>query len=177
MARRTTSRRVVDAALAIRRAQRAVGDERLRRRLRRAELQLSAELGGSVPKSVAARALGISTTALERWVDAGKLPPVRRPGGREEVAAEALLDVAEEVVRLREAGVTRGLVAEALRRLEQRGLPRRRLRPNEPARELRAAFRETTPAERLRGTAELSLAATTLAGYGARRRARAVDDA
>jgi hypothetical protein len=175
MGRRTSARRLVEAGLAVRGAKNAVADERLRRQLQRAELQLRAELGGSVPKSVAARVLGISTTALERWVDAGKLPTVRRPGGREEVAAEALLDVAEEVVRLREEGVARGLVAEALRRLEPRGLPRRRLRPNEPASELRGAFSWTTPAERLRETAELSLAATTLAGYGARRRAGAAD--
>jgi hypothetical protein len=143
-------------------------------RLRRAETLVRAELGGAVPKSVAARILGVSTTGLERWIDAGKLPVLRRPGGREEVAAEALLDVAEEVVRLREEGMSRGLLANALRRLEQRGLPRRRLRPNEPARELRAAYERSTPTERLRETVELSFAATTLAAYGARRRARAV---
>lgn len=142
-------------------------------RLRRAEAFVRAELDGAVPKSVAARALGVSTTALERWVDAGRLPVVRRPGGREEVAAEALLDVAEKVVRLREQGVSRGLLASALRRLELRGLPRRRLRPNESALELRAAYECSTPAERLRETAELSFAATTLEAYGARRRARA----
>lgn len=144
-------------------------------RLRRAEGLLRAELAGAVPKSVAARLLGVSTTALERWIDAGRLPVVRRPGGREEVAADALLDVAEEVRRLREEGLTRGLLATALRRLEDRGLPRRRLQPNEPAGELRAAYEHSTPAERLRETAELSLAATTLAAYGARKRAGAAD--
>ena len=173
----TTARRLVEAAVAIRRAQGAVNDDRARLRLRRAELRLREELGGSVPKSVAARVLGVSTTALERWVDAAKLPVVHRPGGREQVAADAFLDVAEEVGRLREEGVSRGIVAEALRRLERRGLPRRSLRPNETAAELRANLARTTPAERLRETAELSFAATTLAGYGARRRARAADGA
>jgi hypothetical protein len=171
MARATRARRLVDAALTVRRAQRDVADERARLRLRRAELRLREELGDSVPKSIAAGALGVSTTALERWVDAGKLPVVRRRGGREEIAAEALLDVGDEVARLREGGVSRGVVAEALRRLEPRGLPRRRLRPNEPAHELRAAYRDTTGSDRLRETAELSLAATSLAGYGAARRA------
>lgn len=147
-----------------------MADDRARRALRRAELRLREELGGAVPKSVAARLLGVSTTGLERWVDAGRLPVVRRPGGREEVVAEALLDVAEEVERLREEGASRGLVAEALRRLERRGLPRRRLRPNESPEELRRAFEGSAPARRLRETAELSLAATTLAGHGARRR-------
>ena len=171
MRRTVRAQRLGDALLAIRLAARDVADERARRRLRRAELRLLAELGGSVPKSVAARLLGVSTTALERWVGAGRLPVVRRPGGREEVAADALLDLAEEVARLREDGVARGVLAQALRHLERRGLPRRRLRPNEPAGELRARFRQTTPLERLRETAELSYAVTTLAGYGARRRA------
>jgi len=172
---RTRSRRLVEAALAIRRGQRDVPGERGRMRLRLAEIRLREELGGAVPKSVAAHLLRVSTTGLERWIDAGKLPATRRPGGREEVAAEALLDVAEEVARLREESASRGLIAEALRRLERRGLPRRRLRPNEPASELRGAYERTTPAQRLRETAELSLAATTLAGYGARRRVRTRD--
>lgn len=171
MGRTAQARRFVKALLEIRRAQRHVADRRDRLRLFRVELLLCEELGGSVPKSVAAGLLGVSTTALERWIDAGKLPVVRRPGGREEVAAEAALDVAEEVARLREEGASRGVLAEALRRLEPRGLPRRRLRPNEPARELRDAYQQTTPDQRLRQTAELSLAATTLSAHGARRRA------
>jgi excisionase family DNA binding protein len=177
MARRIRANRLTAAGLAIRRTQREIAGAEGRMRLRRAEALLRAELAGAVPKSVAARLLGVSTTALERWIDAGKLPAIRRPGGREEVAAEALLDLAEEVSRLREEGVPRGLLATALRRLEERGLPRRRLRPNEPASELRAAYERSTPAERIRETAELSLAATTLAAYGARTRAAAANGA
>jgi hypothetical protein len=173
MARRIRARRLVEAGLAVRRARSDIRDGRVRMRLRRAEALVRAELDGAVPKSVAARLLSVSTAGLERWIDAGKLPVVRRPGGREEVAAEALLDVGEEVVRLREDGVSRGMLATALRRLEERGLPRRRLRPNEPARELRAAYEGSKRADRLRETAELSYAATTLGAYGARRRARA----
>jgi hypothetical protein len=145
-----------------------VTSERALLRLTRAELRLRTELGDSVPKSVAADLLGVSTTALERWIDRERIPVVHRPGGREEVAAGALLDLAEEVTQLREEGASRGLIAEALRRLEQRGLPRRRLRPNEPARELRAAYLSTTPSQRLRETAELSLAVTTLARHRTR---------
>lgn len=173
MARKTRARRLLEAGLAIRRAQRDVADERARLQLRRAELRLREELGGAVPKSVAARLLGVSTTGLERWIDSGNIPVVQRPGGREEVAAEALLDLAGEVALLREEGASRGLLAEALRRLERRGLPRRKVRPNEPASELRGSYERSTPAGRLRDTAELSLAVTTLAGYGARRRAEA----
>lgn len=175
MARRVHARRLVGAGLSIRRAQRDVRGERGRVRLQRAEGLIRAELDWAVPKSVAARVLGVSTTGLERWIDAGRLPVIRRPSGREEVAAEALFDVAEEVVRLREERVSRGLLANALRRLGQRGLPRPRLRPNEPARQLRAAYERSTTAERLRETAELSLAVTTLGAYGARRRTRAAE--
>lgn len=174
MPRRIRARRLVEAGLALRRAQSDIRDGRVRMRLRRAEALVRAELDGAVPKSVAARMLGVSTAGLERWIDAGKLPVVRRRSGREEVAAEALLDVAVEVVRLRERGVSRGLLASALRRLEERGLPRRRLRPNESAGELQAAYEGSTPVERLRETAELSFAATTLGTYGARVRGAAV---
>src|SRR5215211_3888416 len=163
MARALRARRLIDASVAIRRAARTVDDDAIRRHLRRAELRLRAELGGAVPKVVAARTLGVSTTALERWIKTGRIPVVRRPGGREEVAAAALFDIAEEVAEIRQEGTSQGVLAAALRRLEERGLPRRRLRPNESARELRAAFRLTTPAQRLRETAELSLAVTTLA--------------
>ena len=176
MARTARARRLVEAALAIRRARDGVLDERARRQLRRAEHLLRQELGDAVPKSVAARFLGVSNTALERWIDAGRIPVVRRPGGREEVAAEALLDLAAEVARLREAGHSRGVLAGALRELERQGLPRRRLRPNETAAELRAAYKSSTAADRLRETAELSRAVTTLARYGARNRARTAND-
>jgi hypothetical protein len=165
--------RALEVAAEIRQAARAVRDERVARRLRRAERLLRREIGPSVPKRRAASLLGVSVAALERWIAAGKLPVVRRPGGRQEIEAGALLDVVEEVRRLREEdGVVRGALATAFRRLAERGLPRPNLRPNTPARELRRSYLDSTPRERLRETAELSHALTTLAGYGARRRAR-----
>lgn len=170
MSRAQRTARLAHAALALRQAAGHVGHERSRLRLRRAERLLREDMGGSVPKSVAARLLGVSTTALAKWVEAGRLPVVRRPGGREEIDAEALLDVAEEVARLREAGSARGVVATALRRLDERGLPRRRLRPNRPARELRSDYLATTPLDRLEEAAELSEFATTLAALGAETR-------
>ena len=170
MLRTTSTRRLTEAALAVRQAALEVGDERLRRRLRRAERLLREEMGGSVPKSVAAHMLGVSTTALARWVEAGKLPVVRRPAGRTEIAAEALLEVAGEVARLRDEGKTRGVLAAAFRSLEERGLPTRRPRPNMSARELRAAHVSTTPLARLEEAAALSEFATTLAALAAESR-------
>jgi hypothetical protein len=105
---------------------------------------------------------------LQRWIASGDLPTVRRPRGREEVDARALLDVVAEVRRGAE-GSRRAPIARAIRRLAERGLPRRRLRPNQPAHELRTEYLRSTPVERLRETSELSYAATTLAGYGAAR--------
>jgi hypothetical protein len=161
----------MEAATAVRLAARYAEDERAVRQLRRAERLLRQEIGPSVPKRRAAALLGISVTALERWIGADKLPVVQRPGGREEVDADSLLDLVEEVRRLRnDEGVSRGVVAEALRRLAERGLPRPRLRPNTPPHELRRSYLSSIPVERLSETADLSLAATTLAGYGARRR-------
>jgi hypothetical protein len=171
MSRKQSARRLVEAALAIRMAARDVSDPDARRRLALAEARLREELGWSVPKGVAASLLGVTPAGLERWIDAGRLPVVRRPGGREEVAVEALLDVADELAA-RPEGVVRAPLAEAFRRLDRGGLPRRRLRPNQTAAELRRSFTATTPTERLREAAELSHAATVLAARGARRRAR-----
>jgi hypothetical protein len=171
MGRAERAERAVEAVTDIRLAAAAVHDPRAKRRLRRAEGLVLRDVGPSVPKRRAAAVLGISVTALERWVRSGRLPVVRRPGGREEVDVRALLDVVEELRRVRdETPGEHRPVARAFARLAARGLPRRRLRPNERADDLRRSYLHSTPIERLRETAELSFAATTLAGYGARPR-------
>jgi hypothetical protein len=107
-------------------------------------------------------------TALDKWIARGRLPVVRRPGSsREEVDAVALLDLAEEVAQLREAGRTRGVLATAFERLAEQGRLRPQLRPNQSARELRGHFLRTTPSDRLREVAELSFVLTGLAARGA----------
>src|SRR5712691_2953827 len=160
MGRAERAEQAIEAATAIRLAAAAPADDRrAARRLRRAEQLILRGIGPSVPKRRAAALLGISVTALQRWIRLGRLPVVRRPGGREEVDAGALLEVVEEVRRIREdESVSRGVVACAFRRLAARGLPRPRLRPNQPAQELRSAYLRSTPVERLRETAELSFA-------------------
>ena len=45
-------------------------------RLRRVENELRELLAPGVPKAQAARVLGVSATALTRWVDRGRLPLV-----------------------------------------------------------------------------------------------------
>lgn len=58
---------------------------------------LERELGETVSRRLAARALGVSHTALGRWVKAGDLPVVFSPAGRVEVPVPALLDLLDSV--------------------------------------------------------------------------------
>jgi hypothetical protein len=167
MGRAAAVERAVEQVVALRQVADAVSDPRERRRLARVLRRLRREVGVGVPKRRAAAILGVSVPALQKWIDRGRLPVVRRPGGREEIDAEALLDLAEEVSRLREAGERRGLLSAAFARLAERGRPRPKLRPNESARDLREVFEQTTPLERLRIGAELSMVGTVLAARGA----------
>ena len=86
-------------------------------RLRRAEQQapgirdivsvrarLERELGGGVSRSLAARLLGVSHTALQKWIDAGDVPVVIAPSGKTEVPVAALVDLHEAITSERESG-------------------------------------------------------------------------
>lgn len=68
----------------------------------RAELEV--ELGETVSQRLAARFLGVSHTALQRWIKAGDLPVVYTPSGRKEVPVASLLDLQERVERERSRG-------------------------------------------------------------------------
>jgi hypothetical protein len=65
---------------------------------------LEDELGETVSRRLAARILGVSHTALNRWVEAGDLPLVLNADGREQLPVAALLDLFEAVNRERESG-------------------------------------------------------------------------
>jgi hypothetical protein len=165
--RGTRIERALEHVIALRLAKPAVADPRELRRLKRVERALRREIGVSVPKTPAAVVLGVSVTALDKWIARGRLPVVRRPGSsRQEIDADALLDLAQEVTQLREAGETRGVLATAFERLAKQGRPRPKARPNQSARDLRAQYKRTTPRERLRETAELSRVLTELAARG-----------
>jgi hypothetical protein len=171
MGRAATIEQAVARAVALRRVAAAVSDPVEARRLARVQRELRREIGFSVPKTRAAALLGVSVAALDRWIAAGRLPTVRRPGAaREEIDADAVVELALEVERRREQGVQRGVLAAAFERLAAEGKPKRRPRPNMTARELRADFLSSTPLERLRTGAALSEAATLLAGRARVRR-------
>lgn len=60
-------------------------------------ISLERELGVTVSRRLAARALGVTHTALNRWIDAGDFPVVFTPGGRLEVPVDALVRLCEAV--------------------------------------------------------------------------------
>jgi hypothetical protein len=65
---------------------------------------LERELGGSVSRSLAARLIGVSHTALQRWIDAGDVPVVITPSGKQEVPIPAVLDLYEWTSSARDSG-------------------------------------------------------------------------
>ncbi|HZV75484.1 MAG TPA: hypothetical protein VFF79_17375 [Conexibacter sp.] len=61
----------------------------------RADLELAA--GPTVGRAASARSLGVSQTALDRWIAEGDVPVVLTPRGRREVPLTALLDLLDAV--------------------------------------------------------------------------------
>lgn len=165
---------LLDPIVRLRLALQETRDPALRAQLRGIEVSLRRQLGPSVPKRPAARLLGVSVTALDRWIDRGYLPVVSSPGGSKRQAPETgpLLELATSVHRLRRAGRTRAVLAVAVRELgwRERGgrlvfrhdvarLPR----PNVSLDELQRQFAETTPEERVLNVAALDLSVNALA--------------
>jgi hypothetical protein len=174
-------------AVALRTATRSSPDPVAQDRFSGLEQRVRASLGPSVPKLAAARALGVSLTGLDRWVDRGLIPVVPTEGSRRlRPETWPLIELLEQVLRLADEGRNGGVLATALRRLGRRPpgagrwvvapdlavLPR----PNRAAWELRAAVESSTPLARLENAARLSEAATALAVAGQRYRVTPVVD-
>lgn len=77
---------------------------------------LEDELGETVSRRIAARLLGVSHAALDRWVDAGDLSVVYSPRGRLEVAVAELLELYEAVETQRDAGPRRYVLTATMTR-------------------------------------------------------------
>ena len=79
-----------------------------------------------MPKKQAAELLGVSVTALDKWIARGTIPIVRRAGSsRAEVESDTVLRLAQEQRDL-ERGKT-GTLAVAIRRLAERRASERRI--------------------------------------------------
>jgi hypothetical protein len=109
-------------------------------RLRRAEREapnpdlssvredLEGDLGETVSKHLAAQLLGVSHTALNRWIDAGDVPVVITREGRKEVPVGTLFELSERVSEERATGRRRLHVLEpAMREARDRA---ERMRPD-----------------------------------------------
>lgn len=60
-------------------------------------VDLERELGPTVTRAVAARVLGVSQTALDRWIDREAIPVVMTRRGRHEVPLHALVELVDAV--------------------------------------------------------------------------------
>lgn len=115
----------------LRRAERAMPENR---DIVGVRASLEAELGATVSRRLAASLLGLSHTALARWIAAGDIPVVPSTAGRDEVPIPALLDLYEAVAREREAKAVRRHLLEPV--LTERRERARRLRVAELVPEL-----------------------------------------
>jgi hypothetical protein len=105
------SRKLVDGVIRLRRAERipeAAADVSPVRR------DLEARLGPTLSRSRTAQILGVSQTALDRWVAVGQIPIVLTPTGRREVPRQFVVELCEAVDELRRRGRGHHPLASAL---------------------------------------------------------------
>jgi hypothetical protein len=113
MASVAESGRLIDCIVRLRRAERipaAAADVAPVRR------ELEVRLGPTLSRSRAAHVLGVSQTALDRWVAAGEVPVVLMPSGRREIPRQVVVELLESISELRRAGRGRHPLAAALAR-------------------------------------------------------------
>jgi DNA-binding transcriptional MerR regulator len=117
---------------------------------------IAGTIGPTLKPAAVSRLLGVSQTALNRWLEKGEIASVRTPEGRREVPRDEVVDLLEHLRRLRANGAARPLAA-ALRERRQtaeqtvdleRLLPRRVPRGHRAA-ELQALAYHRLVAERL----------------------------
>lgn len=111
MARVTETMSLVDSIVRLRRAERVPQVAEDVASVRR---WLESQLGPTLSRSRASRILGVSQTALDRWVQTGRLPVVTTPRGRHEVPRQVVIELRESIDRLKSKGVTRHPLGAAL---------------------------------------------------------------
>lgn len=85
----------------------------------RVRLGLERELGSTISLRLAAKLLGLSHTALGRWVAVGDVPVLRTPTGSREMPVPALLDLYEETRNDVSEEPARYVLAPAIKRRRQ----------------------------------------------------------
>lgn len=116
MASVAESSRLVDGIVRLRRVERIPGAAEDVAPVRR---DLEFRLGPTLSRSRAAHILGVSQTALDRWILAGEIPAVPMPNGRREVPRQVVIELLESIEELRRAGRQRRPLAAALRERRQ----------------------------------------------------------
>jgi DNA-binding transcriptional MerR regulator len=111
MARIADTLSLVDNIVRLRRAERI---RRVAPDVAPVRRQLEGQLGPTLSRSRAGKILGVSQTALDRWVAAGQIPVVITPSGRREVPRQVVLELRESLDRLRLKGITRHPLSAAL---------------------------------------------------------------
>jgi hypothetical protein len=98
-------------------------------------------IGPTVRAATAARLLGVSQTALSRWLEKGDVASVLTPGGRREVPLAEVLDLVEDARRLDVAKAARPLsaVLQARRNAAEQAVDIDRLLPRRSGRSHRTA--------------------------------------
>lgn len=94
-------KRLFDQVVRLRRAERAFPENRDVAAVR---AELEAELGETISQRLAAELLGVSHTAIRRWIRRGDIPAVYARGGTSQLPVPAVLDLYDAVERDREAG-------------------------------------------------------------------------
>lgn len=90
------TRSLVDSIVQLRRVARSA-DGAARDEIESVLANLEAAAGPTVSRAEAARLLGISQTALDRWIAKGEISAVVTPGGRREIPLSRLVDLLEEL--------------------------------------------------------------------------------
>lgn len=97
----SNTRRAIESLVKLRRAERAA-DEQVRAEIEPVLAFLEEIAGRTVRRAEAARLLGISYTALDRWIEKGEVSAVLTPEGRKEIPLNQLLDLLEQVEERRD---------------------------------------------------------------------------
>lgn len=82
---------------------------------------LEADVGPALSRAMAARVLGVSQTALDRWIASGDIPTVIAPTGRTQVPRQVVVELAEAIGDLERQGRRRHPLAAALHDRRARG--------------------------------------------------------